>query len=342
MRKRSLYFFCLLGYLGCFAGLAGAGELGAGPAVALVGWASGEASGLLPAAPGEERDWQPLELLQRLPAGARVRTGEGELVLVFIDGRRFSLRPGSEAEVGLAGLTRLDGEIQRLSAMPAVAELPLLAEPGRLVVAGRIRQVSNSEDSSTGNVGDGPTEGSLSASPVLRPYPANGSLTRKRAILSLSGPGPTGRTGSPSPAADTDPRLWQVFDSSGSEIFALESGASWVQVSEQSLAAGEAYFWRVSKATGELVGSGFFSIPEQPAERARKELRAQAEERGEVDLWVLVAGLEERLGLWREACDALGNAVQRATAPGAGLGLKGGPLGRLWGSSGCGDGEDPS
>jgi hypothetical protein len=248
--------------------------------VALVCWLQGEVA-IRPARRGPAADerWQPLRLYDRLAAVARIRTGEGSAVtVVFFDGQRFVIEASSRAWIMADGVRAESGSVRRLESVPALVEIPRLAHPGRKAGADRIRNAASS--------GGQPFE----------LYPRDAAIRVEDAVLRYAS------------APGVDVYRLEIIDAGGREVFAAETAATSVRVPGDRLTPGAVYYWRVSAAERGLLGGAFFETLSADVDRAWRRLAEQATA-GDPSLLLLLAEVERGLGLRREACTGLPEAV---------------------------------
>ncbi len=274
---------------------------GASP-VAIVCWVSGDAD-LLKAPSSETKT---LNVLDRLTPGAVIRTGEdAQVMLVFLDGERYVLGANSEIQVGRKGVRIDAGSVHQLEPVPAVAQLPRLAKdqkPGRRPAAGRIRQVRVARSSFELYPRDQATL--LHDAPVLqfRALP----LVERYDV--------------------------EVHDVRGRDIYSVEldvrptkTDLVRVEIPNGVLAPETVYHLRVtSVAMGRrtLHGDTLFSTTSRQDARARHQLARQAATDDDPGLHMLLADVDYRLGLRREACDALSRSVDHEPDPSAWIKVK--------------------
>lgn len=256
---------------------------GAGEPVAIVYALRGPA---MQTAPGEPR---PLRLLDRLPAGAVLRVGEGSRVcLAFASGRRYELNGGSRARLGATDLAFRSGRILSLPLVPTA--LLLLAirredRPGPRAGAVRVR---------TERVrGLYPRAGAaiLPDPVVLRFEPWEGAV-RYRV---------------------------EVQDSQGRPVFRSDPEGATVRLPAGTLAPGARYAWTVRTLDRPGVmarGEADFRVLPIEAARMREEVRAALAAEGDASL-VLLAEIDRGLGLLAEAREELRGALRTlpASAP---------------------------
>lgn len=251
--------------------------------LALVCWLTGEATIRRPATesstPAAGDPWQPLALFERLFAGSEIRTAsDTEVVVVFFDGRRSVVEASSWVVIGSEGARVEGGSLRQLEAVPAMAEIPRLARPGKKLGADRIR------DPGTGR-----------AQPSL--YPRDATLLIDDATLRFS------------PFAGDSAYRVEVIDERGDEVFVTETEATAVHLPGDRLEPGAVYYWRVRNRLQSSQEGAFFMTLSASEARGRQRLAEQASQSNDPLLQLLLAEVDHSLGLRREACAALPSAA---------------------------------
>ncbi len=270
--------------------------------VAIVCWISGNAKFLKTASSRAKT----LSVLDRLPSGAIVRTDEGaQVMLVFLDGERYVLGSGSKIRVGRRGVKIDAGSVQRLESVPAVAQLPRLAKdqkPGKRPAAGRIRQAR------------------FAPRPTFELYPHDqATLLHDAPVLHFRA------------LSRVERYEVEVRDIRGRDIYSVEMDVRAtaanrgskpsrrrthrnfldtvrVEIPEGVLVPETVYHLRVSSGSmGRQIlhGDTLFTTASRRDARARHHLARQAAATDDPGLLMLLADVDYRLGLWREACDSL-------------------------------------
>jgi hypothetical protein len=248
-------------------------------AVALVTLVKGQATETGSAA-GERE----LTLLERLEPGQMVSTGElSQVVITYFDGRRFRLLAETRARVGRDEPEVIQGELVALSPVAAVPSLGVIERnevPGKAIAASRLRQ-----DPPADQVGLVPADNELVHA---------GYCTLRFSLL----PGVKRYQ-----VTIEDERLAQIME--------VTSDTGEIQLAPDLLQAGAEYYWEVCSLRGRRAcrGAVFRTLPADQA-ALRAELAAQARDSGETDLLVLLAELDRRLGLHRQACEGLDTSLR--------------------------------
>ncbi len=256
-------------------------EAAADEAVAIVSWVRGEATLRQPATAAAV----PVKLLDRLAAGSLIETASAaEVTVVLIDGQRYAIGAASQVSVEAASLEVLMGSVRSLQSIPAIARLSRIApaeSPGRHAAAIRIRTAATA------------------GSHRFELYP--------RAEAAVFGDDATLRFSSRKNVGEV--RI-EVKDAAGLEVFSTSTAATEIRIPAGALEPGAAYYWRVESALQDILhGGAIFRTLSEDAAGARRELAAQAEASGEPGLALLLAAVDHRLGLRREACEGLARIV---------------------------------
>jgi hypothetical protein len=215
-----------------------------------------------------------VERFQWLRAGAELQVAPGgTLQLAFSTGARYELGGGAKAVLSAPqGFKTSSGPVR---ALPAVSPLPRLASlstdvaPG--VRAGAVR---------------------LRGRRIAGLYPRDdASVLPNEATLSFE----------PLPGAAS--YKVQVEDEAGKVVFDEEVGAPTLTLPPDVLKAGGRYHWTVRSLAGaaSVRGDADFSVPSPESLAAREALRRSLEGQDDADSLALLAEVDGRLGLVREA-----------------------------------------
>lgn len=274
--KRSwmlLFFFVLFGSLSV---LSASDE----PA-AIVCFVAGKTTVKLP--DGAEKE---AGLFERLVPGTHIQTGnDGKLVLAFLNGKRFEIGRNGAALVARDGI-QAPVQCQSLSPVPAMVNLPPITEEEKL--------------------GKRPTAVRIRTDVVsLGLYPSQGAaVAAGQCVLRFKG------------VEGMDRYKVELENQAGNTVFAVETPAVTVAVPAEILMPGATYYWRVKtldpqKAT--VRDEALFVTLSKEAAIARQTLKEQAGKSKDVSLLLLMAETDNRLGLWREACDELKEALDQVS-----------------------------
>jgi hypothetical protein len=240
---------------------------------AIISSLSGEASVIMPSAPGRKS----LRLFDWLPAGSVVEVGtNSRLIIAFSNGRRYQMEAGTRAALAGGTLKALAGAVRDLPSfppMPRLAAIDRAAQAGVKAGAIRIR-------------GD-------KARQIRNLYPrADTSALPDETTLLFS------------PTRETARYKVELEDELGRTVFSAEIESVSLVVPRGILKPGARYYWRVRSV--EIVGpaargeSEFMTLPIEEIEK-RAVLRDSLKERGGIEALALLAEIDRRLGLLLEA-----------------------------------------
>jgi hypothetical protein len=243
-----------------------------------------------------ENERRTLELFQRLRPGSVIEAGTGaRIVLAFFTGDRYEFGEKSSATVGPKALERTSGPIRALPPVPGIIEIAPIAREeraGTRLAATRIRAA-------------GPSIGGL--------YPSEGAaVASETAFVQFE------------PAEGYDTYRIDIEDESGNAVFSVETSSSTVRIPADALRPAKRYYWTVrtlDAARPTRRADALFSVLSNEDARRRAVFKAQVEGSGDQSLLALLAEVDRGLGLRREACQelqqALGEPVDSTVAPDA-------------------------
>lgn len=229
-----------------------------------------------------------LERLSRLRAGETVRIEDGaSLKLVFANGLRYRLGPGSSVTLGSQGLASSEGEVQALAPVPTLPRVPAIRDDrGSQSAATRVR---------------GETLAGL--------YPKGTTVLADRVRLLFEA------------VPNTPAYTVEIADPAGERVFRAEVKNGPVEVPAGTLVAGVRYSFRIEtsgRPGPEAVGRGSFVTLSDEVAREHLALEEALKKEGDAGAWALLASVNRDLGLLLEAKEASQAAL--ALAPGdAGL-----------------------
>jgi hypothetical protein len=228
---------------------------------------------------------RPLQLLDRLPAGATITTGHGARVVVaYLSGERLEIGEDAVAAIGTHGVSASKGAVRTLDPVPVLATVaPIANREGLANRPGAVRLRS----------------GEVRATWM---YPREGVavLASKATLQFRAEPGATDHTVA-------------VEDETGSRVWTGSSKSGQVALPGDILRPATTYFWRY-RALGNEAGSrsheDMFTTVAAADEKAYIELDSRLGDSHDPSLQVLRAGVAHSLGLWREGCTALDAAAR--------------------------------
>jgi hypothetical protein len=238
---------------------------------------------------------RPLAILDRLSRGDVVTTGDdAEVVLAFLDGRRYRLEGEVEAKVADNGLAVAAGTVTQLPQVetsPAISAIPATRSPGMSSGAARIRTLRTSVRG------------------VENLYPHSFVAVRAdRAVLSFD------------PVADATSYRVEVEDDSGESVFALDTLSCRVVVPQGALNPGAEYYWwvrTVTSGSSRVWGDAFFQTLGAPEAEWLDRVEEQLSAERSAHAVLLLAEIYNGLGMHREACEAVRGLDQLQQAGGS-------------------------
>ena len=227
-------------------------------------------------------DWLTARSLVTVNAGSR-------LTLAFVDGRRCEIEGAATVVVTATGPRLRSGTLRSLPPVPPFPRFPVLAREGAPGVRSGAVRIRVGLDT-----------------PIRGVYPRAGARSVAAATVLQFDP----------VAGMTDSYHVEIEDESGATVFEADTRSPSLPVPDAALRAGARYFWRV-QATDRVgaTSSGAGEVVTLHADdvRRRSALHRALEERPEPELRLLLAEIDWRLGLWREARDGFQAAL--ATSP---------------------------
>lgn len=262
--------------------------------VAVVSSISGNASVVAP----PEKATRAVHLFDWLPTGSVVKVPAGsQLTLAFASGSRYEMGEKSGAKLSNAGPKADYGNIRPLEPVPPIPRLALLAAGSRPGVrAGGI--ILRAPPAAQATV-DGPR---LSRISYLYPRAETATLPDST-VLRFA------------PIAGVDRHTVVLTDQAGNTIFESETQSAQLAVPAGVLQPGARYSWKVRtvETTGPGVsGDGEFVTLSSDEINLRAAFKARMETKGDAESLALLAEIDRRLGLLREARDEFLAAVAKA------------------------------
>jgi hypothetical protein len=231
------------------------------------------------AAGGERRD---LRAFDAVAAGGLLESAEdGAAVLALANGRRYELGPRARVRVGTDAIEILVGscrELARVAALPRLSALSPDAHPGSRSGALRIR-----------------------GQRIRELYPAGGAtVPADSTTLRFS------------PVPGIDRYVLEIEDEQGESVFRAQSETSELLVPAGVLRPGGRYRWLVKGASAQGPARGEAEFSTLGAEEAadRRALRESLEGAEDAGSLALLAEVDRRLGLLREAREQFARALE--------------------------------
>lgn len=223
-------------------------------------------------------------LFDWIATGAAIETAPGaKLVLAFSSGSRYELGEKAKVVLGQEKFASESGFVKKLDSvalMPHIASLIGEAKPGSRLGGIRLRGSKRT---------------------IANLYPSEGdSALSDNIVLSFD------------PLEGAEKYRVEIEDESGNNIFSIETTSPPVTVSPGVIKPGANYYWQVrSLETGKpstVSYSAFVTVAQEHA-RLLKSFRALVGTSRDVANMLLLARMEISLGLRREACQTLGEAL---------------------------------
>jgi hypothetical protein len=223
-------------------------------------------------------------LFQWIESGVIVETGENaKVILAFANGDRYEVGEASKVQIGVNDFKSRDGSIKKLKPapiMPRIAAITQESKPGNRLGGIRLR---------------GPKK------EISGLYPNEGAAAlADQAVLTFL------------PLEGINKYKVKIEDEKGDELFSVETASPEVVVSKGILRPGAVYYWQVralAKDMPSAVSYATFSTVSEENALLRNSFKAQAFESGDGTDLLLLAQLETTLGLIREACETLREAL---------------------------------
>jgi hypothetical protein len=207
---------------------------------------------------------------------------QSTLLLAFVSGSRYELGPGARATLASDGTLRAPkGPVRALDSVPPLPRLAPLAErPPARAGALRIRGAR------IAGLYPGPEASAVPDNTVLSFEPLPGSTSYKV----------------------------QVEDESGNAVFSAETQTASILVSPGVLRPGSRYHWTVRSLGGTAAGRGEADFETASAETlaSRETLRRSLQGGGDAASLALLAEVDARLGLLKEAQEGFRAALARS------------------------------
>ena len=231
-----------------------------------------------------EKERSEINLFDWIKIGTVIQTElEAKVVIAFSTGDRYELRGKTKATVGQEGFISSSGTLNKLESvpvMPQIAAISQEASPGSRLGGIRLR---------------GP-KGSIS-----KFYPSKGTtLLAEEAVFTFE------------PIYGVKKYKVEIKDEYGNKIFSVETRSTKIATYPSVLKSGANYSWKVwilEKREPSILAEAVFSTVSEENTRARNAFKAQAYQSKDGIKLLLLAQLDMALGLWKEACETLNDAL---------------------------------
>jgi hypothetical protein len=222
-----------------------------------------------------------------LTPGTLIQTGPAARVLIVLEnGQRYELSKSSRARLEKGSLHRIAGNLRPLPALAAMPKLAAIADTLSTTRGGVVR---------------------IRGPKLKHCYPvANAAILSSRPVLTFE----------PIPAVTS--YLIEIENDEGTVIHRTQSSGTPVTLAAGILKPGSKYYWEVrgvvSEADGPQCGAGFSVLPLEDETR-RAALETAVRKAGDPDSLALLAEIDRRLGLLREARDEFTGALEVTSTP---------------------------
>lgn len=238
--------------------------------------------------PGE-RERSEINLFDWIKIGAVIQTElEAKVVIAFSTGDRYELRGKMKTTVGPKGFTASTGSVEKLApvpVMPQIAAISREARPGSRLGGIRLRGIWPR----------GPK------GPISGFYPSEGAtLLAEEAVFTFE------------PIYGVKKYKVEIKDEWGNKIFSVETGSPKIATYPSILKPDANYSWKVwtlEKREPSILSEAVFSTVSEENTRARNAFKAQAYQSKDGIKLLLLAQMDMALGLWKEACETLRDAL---------------------------------
>ena len=238
--------------------------------------------------PGEHRPSE-INLFDWIKIGAVIQTElEAKVVIAFSSGDRYELKGKTKTTVGQKGFTSSTGSVEKLApvpVMPQIAAISQEARPGSRLGGIRLRSIWQKGQKGL----------------ISRFYPSEGAtLLAEEAVLTFE------------PIDGVKKYKVEIRDESGTKIFSVETDSPKIATYPSVLKPGTKYSWKVwilDKGEPSILSEAVFSTVSEENTRARNAFKAQAYQSKDGIKLLLLAQMDMALGLWKEACETLRDAL---------------------------------
>lgn len=265
------------------------GDAPAAPEVAVVTSLAGTVTVSMP--PSTEK--RMLQAFDWLPAGSVIEAGtDARLILALVNGHRYEFADGAKATLSESGLVSSSGKVQALDPVSPLPDLsPIAGDQTSGLNAGVFRFRSGM---------GGPVTGGQPAIEVL--FPGHAAIVSQYSVTLGFRPQPEARR-----------YKVEVEDEKDKIVFATETEQSELTLPEGLLRPDTVYSWRVEtldRGGEQAHGAAQFLTLRQADAQARQALKKSVDKLGDAASLALLAEVDRRLGLRREARAELRAAVE--------------------------------
>ncbi|OGD19361.1 MAG: hypothetical protein A2Y69_15300 [Candidatus Aminicenantes bacterium RBG_13_59_9] len=252
----------------------------AGEKVAIVCFLQGKASTREPG----QAEQKGLGLFDWISSGSEVETGQGaKLVIAFADGSRYELGEKATAILGETELSSSSGSVKKLEPVAVTPQMMTLAgnfKPGSRLGGIRLRSSKRTISDLYPNEGD--------------------AVLADQAVLTFN------------PLPEAKQYRVEIEDEQGRDLLSVETSLPRVVVSPGIIKPGNQYYWQVrsvEKDEPSLVSYAAFITATEDEAGLWNSFRAQVSRSGDAANLLLLARIEMAIGLRRESCETLKEAL---------------------------------
>jgi hypothetical protein len=225
-----------------------------------------------------------LRLFDWLNSGSALETGPGtKLVMAFSNGNRYELGERVKVVLGQADFISQSGPVKKLDAvsvMPQIISLAGDVKPGSRLGGIRLRSSKRTISNLYPNEGD--------------------AVLADQAVLTFD------------PLPDVEKYRVEIEDEQGRDLLSAETSVPRVIISPGIIKPGTNYYWQVRALEKDELSTvsyaAFITVTEEQA-GLRNSFRAQVSQSRDAANLLLLARVELAIGLRRESCETLNEAL---------------------------------
>jgi hypothetical protein len=231
-----------------------------------------------------EKDRQAVRLFDWIEVGSIIETDPGaRLILAFSNGDRYELGKSTRVTIGQAEFTSRNGTINKLAAVPVMPQIVSFAresKPGTRLGGIRLRTLKRT---------------------ISGLYPNEGeAVLADNAVLVFE------------PLEGVGKYRVEIEDEAGNNIFSVETTTPRTVIPPGVIKPGANYYWQVRTLEKDKLSTvsyaAFATVSDEQA-RVRNAFKAQVAQSKDAANLLLLAQMEMALGLRREACETLQEAL---------------------------------